>query len=170
VLEVSAGLVAPDRARGGGHANRDDAACGDNARRIRSPTMTETQGFRLMLVLLASLVLGFGGAWAWLHARQQAAEAAVSASFGDYNRYIAACGDGRDVAAWDLAKRSYDALERASAARDRYAEQAEAVAWIALIAGAVVVGGFYALRWAMTGKVRPLWVLGRDAGPPAGRP
>ena len=29
-----------------------------------------------------------------------------------------------------------------------------------LIAGPALVLAFYALRWAMTGKVRPLWLLG----------
>jgi hypothetical protein len=121
--------------------------------------MTEIRGFRLMLVLVAALLLGAGGAWAFVHARQQAAERAVSDSFGAYNRYIAACGDGQDVAAWDLARRAYDTLEKASAERDRYADLADVVAWSGGIAVAVVVAGFYALRWAFTGKVRPLWVL-----------
>ena len=80
--------------------------------------MNEIRGFRLMLVLLAALVIGVGGAWAFLHTRQQAAETAVSDSFGAYNRYIAACGDGKDVAAWDLATRAYDQLAKASEARD----------------------------------------------------
>jgi len=132
--------------------------------------MTEIQGFRLMLVLVAAIAFGAGGGWGWLHARERAAETAVDNAFGDYNRYIAACGDGQDSAAWDLARRSYDQLAQASSARDRYADQAEVTMWAGAAAAAVVVAGFYALRWAMTGKVRPLWVLrkgpqarGRDA-------
>jgi hypothetical protein len=126
--------------------------------------MNEIRGFRLMLVLLAALVLGVGGAWAYVHRQELAAERAVSESFGDYNRFIAACGDGKDVAAWDLATRAYAQLEKASAARDRHAEQAETLLWAGGIAFGVVLAGFYALRWAFTGKVRPLWLLGRHHG------
>src|SRR4051794_40540274 len=108
----------------------------------RTP-MNELRGFRLMLVLLAALLIGVGAGWAYLHGRQQAAETAVSNSFGDYNRYIAACGDGKDVAAWDLAGRAYAALEKASAARDRYAEEGERLLWTGSIALAVVLAGFY---------------------------
>ena len=121
--------------------------------------MNEIRGFRLMLVLLAALVIGVGGAWAFLHTRQQAAETAVSDSFGAYNRYIAACGDGKDVAAWDLATRAYDQLAKASEARDRYADAAEVLLWTGGIVFAVVLVGFYALRWAFTGRVRPFWLL-----------
>jgi hypothetical protein len=127
--------------------------------------MTELKCFRLMLVVLAALVLSLGSGWAHLHGQRRAAEAAVDASFGDYNRYIAACGDGRDSVAWDLATRSYDTLARASAARDRYAEQADLLVWIGLLAGGAVVLGFYAVRWALTGRVRPLWLLGRGSAP-----
>jgi|SoiMethySBSTD1v2_1073268.scaffolds.fasta_scaffold3569588_1 hypothetical protein len=121
--------------------------------------MNEIRGFRLMLVLLSALLIGVGGGWAFLHAKQSSAEQAVSDSFGAYNRYIAACGDGKDVAAWDLATRAYDQLAKASAARDRYADATELLLWTGGIAFAVVLAGFYALRWAFTGRVRPLWLL-----------
>jgi hypothetical protein len=137
----------------------------DNPART-GPPMNEIRGFRLMLVMLAALVIGVAGGWAFVHGRQAAAEQAVSDSFGAYNRYIAACGDGKDVAAWDLATRAYDALAQASAARDRYEEAAELLLWIGGIAFAVVLAGYYALRWAFTGNVRPLWVLGATAAAP----
>ena len=128
--------------------------------------MNEIRGFRLMLVMLAALVIGVAGGWAFLHGRQTAAEQAVSDSFGAYNRYIAACGDGQDVAAWDLATRAYDALAQASATRDRYAQAAELLLWIGAIVFAVVLMGYYALRWAFTGNVRPLWLLRPTAAAP----
>ena len=121
--------------------------------------MTEIRGFRLMLVLLAALLIDVGSAWAFVHAREVAAERAVSESFGAYNRFIAACGDGKDVAAWDLATRAYAQLEKASSARDGYAAQGEMLQWAGGIAFSVVLAGFYALRWAFTGKLRPLWLL-----------
>jgi hypothetical protein len=132
-----------------------------NRRKRPFPRMTELKFFRLMLVVVALLLLSLGSGWAFLHSKQSAAEEAVSTSFGDYNRYIAACGDGQDNGAWDLATRAYGTLARASAARDRYAEQADALMWIGLVGCLAVVLAFYAFRWAMTGRVRPLWVLGR---------
>jgi hypothetical protein len=124
--------------------------------------MTELKFFRLLLVTVAALLLATGGGWGWLHTRQRAAEAAVDASFSEYNRYIAACGDaGSASVAWDLATRSYDALARASAARDRYAGMADTLLAVGAISVVVLVLAFYALRWALTGRVRPLWLLGQ---------
>jgi len=123
--------------------------------------MTELKFFRLTLVLLAAIVLAGGSGWGWLTHRQNQAEAVVENSFADYNKYIAACGDDKEGGAWDLAKRSRDTLDRATAERDLYAGRAEATLWFAGIAGGVLVLAFYALRWAMTGRVRPLWLLGR---------
>ena len=124
--------------------------------------MTELKFFRLTLVLLVAMLLSVGSAWGWFTHRQAQAQAVVDNSFGDYNRYIAACGDDRQGAAWDLAKRARETLDRASARRDAYAEQAEEALWFAAIAGPALVLAFYALRWAMTGRVRPLWLLRRD--------
>ena len=122
--------------------------------------MTELKFFRLTLVLLVAMLLSVGGAWGWLTHKQAQAQTLVDNSFGEYNRYIAACGDERQGEAWDLAKRARATLDRASAQRDAYAEQADEALWFALIAGPALVLAFYALRWAMTGKVRPLWLLG----------
>lgn len=133
----------------------------------RRTAMTELKFFRLMLVVVATLALSLGSGWAFLHSRQLAAEEAVSGAFGDYNRYIAACGDGQDSGAWDLATRAYATLARASDARDRYEQQADVAMWIGLVACPAVVLAFYAFRWAMTGRVRPLWLLRRA---PSGAP
>jgi len=35
------------------------------------------------------------------------------------------------------------------------------VLWFGVIASVTLVLAFYAFRWAMTGRVRPLWLLGR---------
>ena len=123
--------------------------------------MTELRFFRLTLVLLAALVLSVGGAWGWLSHKQAEAQIVVDHSFGDYNRFIAACGDDRQGEAWDLAKRARETLDRASARRDAYAEQAEDTLWFAAIVAPALVLVFYALRWAMTGRLRPLWLLRR---------
>jgi len=119
----------------------------------------ELKLFRLTLVVLATLALSVGSGWAWCAHKQRQAEAAVDASFGDYNRYIQACGDDKQGGAWDLAVRANEALRRASALRDDYAEKAEILMWLGLIAAPSLVVAFYAYRWAMTGRLRPLWLL-----------
>ena len=121
--------------------------------------MTEIKFFRLLLVMVAALALFVGGGWAYLVQKQRATEAAISVAFGDYNRYIAACGDTKEGAAWDLAERAYDTVKRLSASRDAYEEQAELLMWVGFVVGPSLVVLFYALRWAMTGKLRPLWLL-----------
>jgi hypothetical protein len=123
--------------------------------------MTEIKFFRLLLVALATLALSLGSGWAYFTHRQHAAEAAIDSSFGDYNRYIAACGDSKEGAAWDLAERAYDRVKSLSAARDLHEERAELLMWIGAILGPTLIVLFYALRWAMTGKLRPLWLLGK---------
>ncbi|MBW8828770.1 MAG: hypothetical protein JF606_04940 [Burkholderiales bacterium] len=123
--------------------------------------MTELKFFRLMLVVLATLVLSLGSGWAYYTHRQHLTEAAIDSAFGEYNRYIAACGDNKEGGAWDLAQRAYDSVSKLSAARDVYAGRAELPLWIGAIVCPALVALFYALRWAMTGRVRPLWLLGR---------
>ena len=123
--------------------------------------MTELKFFRLTLVVLAAMLLCAGSGWGWFVHRQNQAQAVVDSSFGEYNRYIAACGDDKSGGAWDLARRARDTLDHATAERDAYAARAEALLWLALIACPALVVAFYALRWAMTGRLRPLWLLGR---------
>jgi len=123
--------------------------------------MTELKWFRLMLVVVAALALSLGSGFAYFTSKQHAAEQAVSTSFGDYNRYVEACGGRQDGPEWDLARRAYDTLARASAARDHYAEEASDLLWGGLIVCPALVLGFYAFRWALTGRLRPLWLLGQ---------
>jgi hypothetical protein len=123
--------------------------------------MTELRFFRLTLVLLVALLLAVGGAWGWFTHRQDQAQRVVDHSFGDYNRYLAACGDERQGEVWDLATRARETLAQATAQRDGYADRAEAALWIGAVAGPALVLAFYALRWAMTGRLRPLWLLRR---------
>lgn len=123
--------------------------------------MTEIKFFRLLLVALAGLLLGAGGGWAYCTHKEGAAQQAMDNSFGDYNRYIAACNDVKEGAAWDMATRAYDTLQHASAEREVYEERADTLMWFGLIAGPALIAAFYGVRWAMTGHVRPLWLLGR---------
>jgi hypothetical protein len=121
--------------------------------------MTEIKFFRLMLVTLAALAISIGSGCAYLVHKQRAAEVALDSAFGDYNRYIAACGGDKESAAWDLAARAYDSAKSISAVRDAYADRADFLLWIGAVACPALIVMFYALRWAMTGRVRPLWLL-----------
>lgn len=123
--------------------------------------MTEIKFFRLLLVALATLALFLGSGWAYCVHKQRAAEVAIDSAFGDYNRFIAACGNDKESAAWDLAERAYDKVKTLSASRDAYEERTEMLLWGGAIVGLSLIAFFYALRWAMTGRVRPLWLLRR---------
>jgi hypothetical protein len=125
--------------------------------------MTELKFFRLTLVVLVALAVSVAGAWGWLQHRQRAAEVQLDAAFGDYNRFVAACGGDKEAAAWDLANKAYDSAKRIAVVRDGYAEDSDLVLWVGGIAAPALIVMFYALRWAMTGRVRPLWLLGRGS-------
>lgn len=127
--------------------------------------MTELKYFRLMLVVLAALAISLGGGYAWCVHQQRQAEAAISLAFGDYNRYVAACADPNDDIANDLADRAHEVVAKLSVVRDANEQRAQWLMWTGIILGPALVVLFYALRWAMTGRVRPLWLLGR---PPDG--
>jgi len=128
----------------------------DNAR-----AMNEIKFFRLLLVMLAALVLGAGGGWAYCTHRADEAQQSMDNSFGDYNRYIAACNNAKEGAAWDMATRAYDRLHQATGDHERFQDRADTLMWFGLIVGPALILLFYGLRWAMTGRVRPLWLLGR---------
>ncbi|RQP25073.1 hypothetical protein [Piscinibacter terrae] len=126
--------------------------------------MTEIKFFRLLLVALAALAIGLGGGIAWSVYQQGEAETAISLAFGDYNRYVAACADPNDDTAVDLAERAHEKVARLSAVRDAHEERAQWLMWTGIVLAPALVLLFYAVRWAMTGKIRPLWLLARRPG------
>jgi hypothetical protein len=121
--------------------------------------MTEIKFFRLLLVALAALAIGLGSGIAWNIHQQREAETAISLAFGDYNRYVAACADPNDDTAADLAERAHEKVAKLSAVRDASEERVQWLMWTGIVLGPALVLLFYAVRWAMTGKVRPLWLL-----------
>jgi hypothetical protein len=127
----------------------------------------ELRLFRLMLVALGFVLAATGAGWLLLADAEREAAAAAQTSFDEYNRYIEACGDRTAGEEWDLAVRARDTLRRASAHRDARAFEAGLVLRVGLATGAALVVGFYALRWALTGRVRPWWLLGAQARPAA---
>lgn len=126
------------------------------------PLMTEIKFFRLLLVVLAAMAIGLGGGIAWSVHQQREAETAISLAFGDYNRYVAACADPNDDTAADLAERAHEKVAKLSAVRDGAEERAQWLMWTGIILGPALVALFYAVRWAMTGRIRPLWLLAKS--------
>ena len=55
-------------------------------------------------------------------------------------------------------------LDASAAYRDDMAQRAENAPWIALAVFVSATALFYAVRWALTGRLRPLWLLRRRKG------
>jgi hypothetical protein len=123
--------------------------------------MSEIVLFRLTLVVVGAVILVTSGLWAWNTAGETEAREAVARSFDEYNRYIDACGNAKAGEVWDLALRSRAALDRASTRRDDYERRRDVCAWLGLGFSVGLFATFYSLRWALTGRLRPLWLLGR---------
>lgn len=121
--------------------------------------MTEIKFFRLLLVALVALAIGLGGGIAWNARQQRAAESAISLAFADYNRYVAACADPNDDTAVDLAERAHEQVAKLSAMRDAAEDRAQWLILTGIILAPALVMLFYAVRWALTGRIRPLWLL-----------
>jgi hypothetical protein len=126
--------------------------------------MLETVFFRLMLVGLAAVVVTTASLWAFDGHREAQAREAVARSFDDYNRYLEACGNDNEGLVWDLARKARSDLDRATMRRDAYQRRRDAWAWLGAGLGLALIAGFYALRWAITGRIRPLWLLARGGG------
>jgi hypothetical protein len=96
--------------------------------------------------------------WLLLEESERAAAATVQTSFDEYNRYIEACDGRTEGEAWDLATRAHEVLRRASAERALAEARQSLLLRLGSLAGAALVAGFYAFRWALTGRWRPLWL------------
>lgn len=123
--------------------------------------MLQIISFRLTLVLLAAIAICIGGMWMWNWQRELEAREAVARSFDEYNRYVDACGNDKAGALWDLAQTARSALDRATVRRDNYSRRRATLAWLGLVLCTGLPAAFYSLRWALTGRIRPLWLLGR---------
>jgi hypothetical protein len=55
-------------------------------------------------------------------------------------------------------------LDASIAYRDTMAQRAENAPWVALFVFACVTALFYGVRWTLTGRLRPLWLLTRRKG------
>lgn len=119
----------------------------------------EIRFFRLLLVLVAMILTCTLGAWAVLADQERDSARAMATSFDEYNRYIDVCEGQSDSNAWDLAVEARDVLQRTSAEHDSLGRKMRLLVWMGLGACAGLTVCFYAFRWAITGRVRPVWLL-----------
>jgi len=112
-----------------------------------------------MLVLVAFVLAGTAGGWALCARAERAAAATAEHAFDAYNRYIDACNGQPGGEEWDLAVRARETLQRASAQRDAASERGDVVLGAGATTAVVLAVAFYALRWALTGRLRPWWPL-----------
>jgi len=125
--------------------------------------MLELKLFRLMLVLVGTIVVCTAVGWSLLGESERAAAATVQGAFDEYNRFIEACDGRTEGEAWDLASRAHEVLRRASAERAAAEARQSLLLRVGSLAGSALVAGFYAFRWALTGCWRPLWISANRA-------
>jgi len=127
----------------------------------------ELKLFRLMLVVVGTILVCTAVGWLLLEEAERAAAATVQTSFDEYNRYVEACDGRTEGEVWDLATRAHEVLRRASAERALAEARRSLLLRLGSLAGAALVAGFYAFRWALTGRWRPLWLTESSLRPPA---
>ena len=130
-------------------------------------SMLELKLFRSMLVLVGAVLVCTGVAWLLLQEGERAAAATVQSSFDQYNRYVEACDGRTDGETWDLATRASGVLRQASAERALQAERQRLWLRAGGLVGVALVAGFYAVRWALTGRLRPIWLTTTGPGSPS---
>ncbi len=124
--------------------------------------MTEIQWFRLMLVVLAAVTFAASAAWGFEtvsahRERNDAATWAQRAIAGTEPCLAAHPHDAESCANpgyWPIA----DGLNRQASERESIADVATWFLWVPQL-GLIFL--FYGVRWAILGRVRPLWPLRR---------
>lgn len=126
--------------------------------------MTEIQWFRLMLALLTALTLSAGAVWGFetLSARDERIEAAAWAqrAITGTEPCVAAHPNDAGSCVNSGYESSADELNREAGEREPIASAVTWFLWMPQL-GLVFLFLFYCVRWAILGKVRPLWLLRR---------
>lgn len=114
--------------------------------------------YRLMLVVVVASAVGFGGAWAYQTKSASGWQSLVEKNFEHMKEMATECErtGPRASSACEFYTDTKARFEKAVEARDAAAEWAEVCGLLALAfpVGATLL--FYSLRWAVTGKLRPL--------------
>jgi hypothetical protein len=130
--------------------------------------------FRLAVVVAMIGALGFGGRATWLHRSAIQSTASAYAAYQHLDSLQSVCGPKSapmdpvcSPAAFDAAEAEQDSAFHAFMSLAKETEAArDARNWDLTTAAAfpfACLALFYALRWATTGRVRPLWPLGSHA-------
>lgn len=125
--------------------------------------MSELVWFRLfLLVAVLQLAAGFGF-WSYSSYRAHLAHEQLVKQVQDNIGLADACRSRTQGASFaqcgnPLSGASLEAYENE---RTQYEEKAKVSAWMTVACTSVLFVVFYGLRWALTGKLRPLWLLGK---------
>jgi cytochrome c551/c552 len=124
--------------------------------------VTDIQWFRLMLGMLAAMTLAAGAVWSFEtvsghNERNEAASWAQRAIAGTES-CVAAHPHDAETCVNPGYESIADGLSREASERESIADTVTWFMWAPQIALLVL---FYGVRWAIVGKVRPLWLLRR---------
>lgn len=114
--------------------------------------------YRLMLLVVVASAIGFGGTWAYQTKEANNWQSLVEKDFEHMKEMATECErtGPRASSACEFYTDTKVRFEEAVGARDAATEWAEVCGLFALAFPVGVTLLFYSLRWAMTGKLRPL--------------
>jgi hypothetical protein len=111
--------------------------------------MSELQWFRLFLVTAAAFVVIAGGTWLYNTSQVQDAKHRSQLAY---------------EACQKTARTIFDCSDSTSVTEETWAqeERAELAFWVTWLPPLGLALLFYGVRWALTGRVRPLWLLRKE--------
>src|SRR5882724_4486219 len=121
--------------------------------------MSELQWFRLLVFTNATLLIVGGGIWFYSTLNGVYAHREVVRWAKTDGDAIDRCLSKNKTATSEQCANPYwgKLVEIHADDRDRHNERAEVAFWTTLICFVSVTVAFYGLRWAITGRFRPLW-------------
>ena len=125
--------------------------------------MTEIKWFRLLLVGVAALVLSAGSVWCY-------SKLSAMSSWKDAERWGKVSSEAQDhcfqnnpgASATYCVNEGYsNRVRRHVETAQEYEERADTALWFLSLPPFVLIVAFYALRWALCGRLKPFWLLGQ---------
>jgi len=110
-------------------------------------------------------VLGAGSVWAYNNHQASGWHSTVKDRFDRGERALKDCSaedpEKGDLETCPAAAEWWRLGEEGSAFRDEFEARADFALWFVWVPPLVLTLLFYGIRWALTGRVRPLWILRR---------
>lgn len=118
----------------------------------------ELMFYRLMLLVVVASAVGFGGAWAYMTKEASDWQTLVTAQHEHMRAMATECERTGPTAssACEFYTDTKARFEKAAKARDAATGWGEVCGLLAVAVPLAVTLLFYSLRWAVTGKLRPL--------------